>query len=195
MIPTLALVLALSQTVLIILGAVALIGLWWMATYNGLIRSRNETKNAWSGIDVQLKRRHDLIPNLIETAKGYMKHETETLERVIQARNQAISAQGQGAGATSKAEGALGAALTGFFGLVESYPDLKANENFLALQDELTETENRISLARGIYNNTATAYNNRRETFPANLISGGFEEAELYEVEDDAERATPKVQF
>ena len=179
----------------IALGVVALVAMSFIGIYNGLIRARNETKNAWSGIDVQLKRRHDLIPNLVETAKGYMKHESETLERVIQARNQAISAQGKGPAASGKAEAAMGAALGGFFGLVESYPDLKANENFLQLQAELTETENRISLARGIYNDVATQYNNKREVFPANLISGGFERAEMFEVETPAEREVPKVQF
>jgi LemA protein len=179
----------------IVLGVVALAVMWFIGIYNGLVRARNETKNAWSGIDVQLKRRHDLIPNLVDTAKGYMKHEAETLERVIQARNQAISAQGKGPAAAGAAEGALGAALGGFFGLVESYPDLKANENFLALQSELTETENRISLARGIYNDVATQYNNRREVFPANLVAGGFERAELFEIDVAAEREVPRVSF
>ena len=177
---------------IVILAALAL---YAIVTYNGLVKARQMVREAWSGIDVQLKRRHDLIPNLVETAKGYMKHESETLERVIQARNQAISAQGKGPAASGKAEAALGAALGGFFGLVESYPDLKANENFLQLQAELTETENRISLARGIYNDVATQYNNKREVFPANLISGGFERAEMFEVETPAEREVPKVQF
>lgn len=180
---------------LVILGLIVVLAIWIIGLYNGLVTLRNQVKGAWSQIDVQLKRRHDLIPNLVETAKGYMKHESETLERVIQARNQAISAQGKGPAASGKAEAALGAALGGFFGLVESYPDLKANENFLQLQAELTETENRISLARGIYNDVATQYNNKREVFPANLISGGFERAEMFEVETPAEREVPKVQF
>lgn len=176
-------------------GVVVLLVLAYIGIYNGLVRGRNETKNAWAGIDVQLKRRHDLIPNMIETAKGYMTHERETLERVVQARNQAISATGKGPEAAGKAEGALGAALTGFFGLVEAYPDLKANEQFLVLQGELAETENRISLARGVYNDVATRYNNSREVFPANLISGSFERAELFEIEVAAEREAPKVKF
>ena len=177
----------------IALGAVALIVMYFIGVYNGLVRARNGTKKAWADIDAQLKRRHDLIPNLVETAKGYMKHESETFEKVIAARNQAINAKGPAQAA--KAETALAGALTGFFGLVENYPDLKANENFLQLQGELTNTENRINESRQTYNGVATAYNNKREVFPANLISGGFEEAELFEIEDLAQREAPKVQF
>ena len=177
----------------IIGGVVLLAILYFVGVYNGLVRGRNGTKKAWADIDAQLKRRHDLIPNLVETAKGYMKHESETFEKVIAARNQAISAKGPAQAA--KAETALAGALTGFFGLVENYPDLKANENFLQLQAELTNTENRISESRETYNATATRYNNAREVFPANLISGGFEEAELFELDDVAEREPPKVEF
>jgi LemA protein len=177
----------------ILIGAVILLVIYFVGIYNGLIRARNETKNGWAQIDVQLKRRHDLIPNLVETAKGYMRHEAETLEKVVTARNQAVAARGpKQAGA---AEGALSGALTGFFGLVEQYPDLKANQNFLALQEELSSTENRIGFARQAYNDAATRYNNRREVFPASLISGGFEAAELFEIEEAGERAVPKVQF
>ncbi len=183
------------MTLFIVLGAVFLLVLYFIGIYNGLVRARNEAKNGWAQIDVQLKRRHDLIPNLVETAKGYMKHEAETLEKVVAARNQAVGAANQGPAAVGKAEGALGAALTGFFGLVESYPDLKANTNFLALQEELASTENRIGFARQAYNDAATRYNNKREVFPANLISGSFEEAELFEVEVAAEREVPKVDF
>jgi LemA protein len=179
--------------VLIALGVLVVLAILYVSIYNGLVRGRNETKNAWSQIDVQLKRRHDLIPNLVETAKGYMQHEAQTLERVIQARNVALNARGpRAAGA---AEAALGSALNGFFGLAENYPDLKANQNFLAVQEELSSTENRIGFARQAYNDAATRYNNRRETFPGNLISGAFEEAEMFEITDAAERVVPKVQF
>ncbi|MEW6742638.1 MAG: LemA family protein [Planctomycetota bacterium] len=175
------------------LAIVVIVVLYFIGVYNGLVRARNETENAWSQIDVQLKRRHDLIPNLVETAKGYMKHEAQTLEKVVAARNQALNAHGpQEAG---RAEAALGAALRGFFGLVEAYPDLKANQNFLALQEELTATENRIGFARQAYNDAATRYNNKREVFPANLISGAFRRAEMFEIEEAGERAVPKVQF
>lgn len=175
------------------IGAAVLAVLYFIGVYNGLVRARNESRNGWSQIDVQLKRRHDLIPNLLETAKGYMKHERETLEAVIQARNGAVSAHSPAA--AGKAEGALGAALSGFFALAESYPDLKANQNFLALQEELSSTENKIGFARQAYNDSATRYNNKREVFPANLISGGFESAELFEIENQAEREVPKVEF
>jgi len=179
--------------VLIGMGALVVAVLWFIAIYNGLVRARNQKDNAWSQIDVQLKRRHDLIPNLIETAKGYMKHERETLEAVIQARNAALAARGPAE--AGRAEGALGAAITGFFGLAESYPDLKANTNFLSLQEELSSTENKIGFARQAYNDSATRYNNRRETFPANLVSGGFAKAELFEIEVAGEREVPQVQF
>ncbi len=175
------------------LGVLVVLVLFFIGVYNGLVRARNESRNAWSQIDVQLKRRHDLVPNLVETVKGYMQHEAQTLERVIAARNQAVQARGPAA--QGQAEGLLGAALTQLFALVESYPDLKANQNFLGLQEELTSTENRIGFARQAYNDAATTYNNKREVFPANLISGSFEKAELFEIEVAAERAVPKVQF
>ena len=177
----------------VVIGVLVLLVVYFIGVYNGLIRARNQTRNGWAQIDVQLKRRHDLIPNLVETAKGYMKHDATTLEKVVAARNQAVSARGpRQAGA---AEGALTGALTGFFGLVEQYPDLKANQNFLALQEELASTENRIGFARQAYNDAATRYNNRREVFPANLVSGSFEPAELFEIEDAAERSVPQVRF
>jgi LemA protein len=175
--------------------AVLALGAFFVGIYNGLVRKRNEKDNAWSQIDVQLKRRHDLIPNLVETVKGYAKHEQETLDAVIQARNQAVSAQQQGPAAAGQAEGILGAALGKLFALSEAYPDLKANQNFLALQEELSSTENRIGYARQAYNDAATRYNNAREVFPANLISGGFEKAELFEIEKPAERDVPNVKF
>jgi LemA protein len=177
----------------IVIGAAIAVVLFFVGIYNGLIRARNESRNGWSQIDVQLKRRHDLIPNLVETAKGYMTHERETLEAVIQARNGAVSAKGPGQ--AGKAEGVLGAALSGFFALSEGYPDLKANQNFLALQEELSSTENRIGFARQAYNDAATRYNNKREVFPASMISGGFEKAELFEIENPGERNVPKVEF
>ncbi len=177
----------------IALGVLVLLIFMAIGVYNGLVRARNETKNAWSQIDVQLKRRHDLIPNLVETAKGYMSHERETLEAVIQARNMALNANGpKEAGA---AEAALGTALNGFFGLAENYPDLKANQNFLSLQEELTSTENKIGFARQAYNDAGTAYNNKRETFPGMMFAGGFEAADMFEIENAAERAVPKVSF
>ncbi|MFQ5839211.1 MAG: LemA family protein [Candidatus Methylomirabilales bacterium] len=173
----------------LILGFIA----YFIRIYNGLVRRRNYSKNAWSQIDVQLKRRHNLIPNLVETAKGYVKHEQETLEKVMQARSAALGARSPGA--AGKAESALGAALTGFLGIVENYPDLKANENFQSLMEELTSTENKIGFARQAYNDATTQYNNYREVFPNSLISGAFEPAELFEVTDEAVRQTPKVQF
>jgi LemA protein len=173
---------------LIVVGIVYFIGI-----YNRLVRMRNQKDNAWSQIDVQLKRRHDLIPNLLETVKGYAKHERETLEAVIQARNAAVSAQGPAE--AGQAEGILGAALGRLFALSESYPDLKANQNFLSLQEELSSTENRIGFARQAYNDAATRYNNAREVFPANLISGGFAKADLFEITVAAEREVPKVDF
>ena len=176
------------------LVAVAVLAVFYfIGVYNGLVRARNESRNGWSQIDVQLKRRHDLIPNLVETAKGYMTHERETLEAVIKARNSAVGAKDPAQ--AGQAEGMLGAALSGFFALAESYPDLKANTNFLALQEELSSTENKIGFARQAYNDAATRYNNKREVFPASLISGGFEAAELFEIETPSERETPKVEF
>ena len=171
--------------------AIAIFG--FIGIYNGLVRARNEKDNAWSQIDVQLKRRHDLIPNLVETVKGYASHEKETLENVIQARNMAMAARGPAQAGV--AEGALGAAISGIFGMAESYPDLKANTNFAQLQEELSSTENKISFSRQAYNDAATRYNTKRETFPANMVSGGFAKAELFEITSSEERNVPKVEF
>ncbi len=182
-----------SWVIIGLLVAAGLVVLFLIGIYNGLVRSRNEKDNAWAQIDVQLHRRHDLIPNLVETVKGYAKHEKETFDSVIQARNQAISAKGPAA--AGEAEGMLGAALGKLFALAEAYPDLKANQNFLALQEELASTENRIGFARQAYNDAATRYNNARETFPANLISGGFPRAELFEIQVAAMREAPNVKF
>lgn len=177
----------------IAVAVVVVIVFWFIGIYNGLVRARNEKDNAWSQIDVQLKRRHDLIPNLVETVKGYASHEKETLENVIAARNMAMAARGPKEAGV--AEGALGAAISGIFGIAEAYPDLKANTNFGQLQEELSSTENKISFARQAYNDSATRYNNKRETFPANLVSGGFQKAELFEITAPEERNVPKVEF
>jgi LemA protein len=163
--------------------------------YNSLIRLRNQVENAWAQIDVQLKRRHDLIPNLVETAKGYMTHERGTLEAVTKARN--LAAQAAGAGEASQAEQGLSSALGQFFLVVERYPDLKANQNFLALQEELSSTENKIGFARQFYNDQVMHYNIRIQSFPANVVAGMFHftEKELFELEAAEERAVPEVKF
>ena len=158
--------------VYIIIGIVVLIGFFFIITYNGLVRLRNQTKNAWAQIDVQLKRRHDLIPNLVETVKGYAAHERETLDAVVSARNLAQGAVGKGVGAQSKAEGQLSGALSRLLAVVERYPDLKANQNFLALQEELTSTENKIGFSRQFYNDAVLSYNNKTQMFPSNTIAG-----------------------
>ncbi|MBM4090138.1 MAG: LemA family protein [Planctomycetes bacterium] len=178
---------------IVLLALLVIVGIYFVGIYNGLVRKRNEKDNAWSQIDVQLKRRHDLIPNLVETVKGYAKHESGTLEAVIKARNQAVSAQGPAA--AGQAEGILGAALGKLFALAEAYPDLKANQNFMMLQEELSSTENKIGFSRQAYNDAATRYNNAREVFPANLISGGFQKADLFEIQVAAEREVPNVKF
>jgi LemA protein len=179
-------VLAVNDMVLIgvVIGIVVIGGLWFIGIYNGLVRARNETRNAWSQIDVELKRRHDLIPNLIETAKGYMRHEAETLERVVMARNAAAAAQGPAA--SGQAEGALNAALGRFFAVAEQYPDLKANQNFLALQEELTGTESKIAYARQFYNDQVMRLNTLIQSFPSNLIASTFHftPREFFDIED-----------
>jgi len=174
---------------------VILIGL--IVIYNGLIRLRNQMKNAWSQIDVQLKRRHDLIPNLVETVKGYASHERETLEAVTNARNQDQGAVGKGVGVQAQAEGALGGALSRLLAVAEAYPDLKANQNFLALQEELTSTENKIAFSRQFYNDAVLGYNNKTQMFPSNVIAGmfSFKEGEFFELVAPAEREVPKVSF
>jgi LemA protein len=179
----------------IALGILVLLVLFAVGLYNGLVRARNDTKNSWSQIDVQLKRRHDLIPNLVETAKGYMKHERETLEAVIKARQVAVDARSVGEAA--RAESALTGTLRSLFAVAENYPQLKANENMLKLQEELTSTENRIGFARQAYNDSVMRYNNACEQFPGSLFAGmfGFKLAEFFEVEDAAERQAVKVQF
>ena len=172
--------------------------LWAVATYNGLVARRNETKNAWSQIDVQLKRRYELIPNLVETVKGYMKHERETLESVIRARQTCVDLKNAGnIGELMKAEGALTQSLRGLFAVAEGYPDLNANENMLTLQEELTSTENRVGFSRQAYNDAVMRLNNAIEQFPASIIAGigNFKKAEFFEVESAEERKVVKVSF
>ena len=176
-------------------GLIVAVGGWFMLTYNGLVQLRNAVKNAWSQIDVQLKRRYDLIPNLVETVKGYAGHEKETLERVIQARQAGIAASTVKDQAA--AENMITGALRQLFALSESYPNLKANENFLALQEELASTENKIGFARQYYNDAVQTFNTRQEMFPANLVASmlGFQPAEFFEIEETGQRDAPKVKF
>jgi len=180
---------------IVVLALIGLIVLWFAMSYNRLIFWRNQVKNGWSQIDVQLKRRYDLIPNLVETVKGYAKHEQETLEKVIQARNMAM--QSQTPHAAAEAENMLSGALKSLFALSESYPDLKANQNFLNLQEELTSTENKIAFARQFYNDTTTQYNIKIQSIPTNIIAGmfNFKAEELFETEEKAEREPVKVKF
>jgi LemA protein len=187
-------------------GLVVLIALFIIAKYNGLVTLRNRFKNAWAQIDVQLKRRYDLIPNLVETTKGYLKHERGTLEAVIAARNSAASANNRVSGnpgdpeamkALSSAEGSLGGALGRLFALTEAYPDLKANTSMNQLMEELTSTENKVSFARQAYNDSVMGYNTAREVFPTNIIAGmfNFGPAELFAVEAPEQREAVKVSF
>lgn len=180
---------------LIILGIIVILVIWAIGIYNSLVKLRNQVKNAWSQIDVQLKRRHDLIPNLIETVKGYMKHEKETLENITAYRSQAMSANT--VGEKAKAEGLLGGALGQLQIAVEAYPDLKANQNFLSLQEELTSTENKISFSRQNYNDQVLFFNNKIQMFPSNIVANmfNFNEEEFFELEDPSEKAVPKVEF
>jgi len=181
---------------LVLLALAAGVVFWLIGMYNGLVRLRNEVKNAWSQIDVQLKRRYDLIPNLVETVKGYAKHERETLDAVVRARQQAISITDSVVD-RAKAENVLSQTLRSLFAVAESYPDLKANQNFLALQEELTSTENKISFARQYYNDATMKYNNQTEVFPSNIFAGmfHFERAQFFEIEAPAQREAPKVSF
>jgi len=191
---------------LVTLGVILLVMVIAIGMYNKLVTLRNRYKNAYSQIDVQLKRRYDLIPNLVETAKEYMKHERETLEAVISARNQANSANQKAADNPGDknamkellgAEQILGGAMTRFFALAESYPDLKANQNMMQLSEELTSTENKVAFARQAYNDSVMQYNNARETFPNVIIANsfGFHPATLFEIQNEQEREAVKVSF
>jgi len=190
-----------------LLGIVVVLAIWAIAIYNGLVVLRNRYKNAFAQIDVQLKRRYDLIPNLVEVAKGYMKHERETLEAVIKARNQASQAASAASANPGNpaamaglmaAEGVLGGTLGRLFALSEAYPDLKANENMMALQEEMTSTENKIAFARQAFNDEVMTFNTKRETFPNIIFAGalGFPAADLLQSTESAdERQAPKVKF
>lgn len=190
--------------IIVTIVIVVLIAFWLMGMYNGLVKMRNRYKNAFAQIDVQLKRRHDLIPNLIETAKSYMKHESETLENVIKARNSASDARKSvspedsvSMGTLAAAETSLGASMGSFIGLSEGYPDLKSNQNMMQLSEELTTTENKVGFSRQAYNDAVTMYNDRCEMFPSSIFAGmfNFKQAVLFEVSSDAERESVKVSF
>jgi LemA protein len=182
--------------VIIIVAIVVLVVVAFVVLYNGLVRLRNRIDNAWSQIGVQLQRRHDLIPNLVETVKGYAAHERQTLEAVVQARNSALQAQNAGPAAQAQAENVLTGALRQLFALAEAYPDLKANQNFLSLQEELTSSEDRVAYARQFYNDEVLKYNNKIQSIPSNIIAGmfNFTEREFFEAEQGA-TAVPKVEF
>ena len=190
----------------IVLGIIVLLALFAVGLYNGLVTARNAYKNAFAQIDVQLTRRHDLIPNLVETAKGYLAHERNTLEAVIQARNSAVSGLKAAAANPGDAaalqnlgttENALTGALGRLFALAEAYPDLKANKNMMQLSEELTTTENKVAFARQAFNDSVMSYNNRREQFPGSIVAGmfNFQPANLLEIESPQKREVPKVSF
>lgn len=179
----------------LLIAALLLVFFLFIGAYNSLVSLRQQTANAWSQIDVQLKRRYDLIPNLVETVKGVMKFEQETLEKVVQARNMALGAQS--VADKAKAESQVTTSLNGLFAVAEQYPDLKSNQNMLSLQEELKSTEDKISFARQYYNDISTSYNTKIETFPSSIIasSGGFKPRELFELDEPAAREAVKVQF
>ena len=182
--------------ILIIVAVIAVVVIVFVVGYNGLVRLRNAVQNAWSQIDVQLKRRYDLIPNLVETVKGYASHERETFEAVTQARANAMAAEGKGAGERAQMETELSQALFNLRAVAEAYPDLKANQNFAQLQSELTNTEDRIAYARQGYNNAVNSYDNRRQAVPTNVIASvaGFASFEYFEADPDS-REPVKVEF
>jgi len=179
----------------IFLGLIAVAIIWFITVFNGIVSLRNRTKEAWSDIDVQLKRRHDLIPNLIETVKGYAKHEKEVFEKVTEARASAISAKG--AKEAAKAENVLTDALKSVFAVAENYPTLRASENFQKLQDELTDTENKIEASRRFYNGNVRDFNTKIQIFPNSMVAGmtGSKPFELFQVESAEDKATPEVKF
>ena len=184
------------MSLIVILVLLVVLGFLVIGLYNALIRGRNEVKSAWSSIDVQLKRRYDLIPNLIETVKGYAGHERQTLEAVVQARQQAVNFTG-GVEQRAQVENVLTSALRSLFAVAEAYPDLKANQNFLALQEELSNTENKIGFSRQYYNDAAMRYKNRVEMFPSNIVASifGFQAEPFFQMEAAAERVAPQVKF
>jgi LemA protein len=184
-----------TVVLIIVLVVVVLAALYAVMAYNGMVNGRNRVDEAWSGIDVQLKRRHDLIPNLVETVKGYAQHERETFQQVTEARTQAMQASGPAQ--SSVAEGFLSQALGRLFAVAEAYPQLRASENFQQLQGELTNTEDQISASRRIYNGNVQSYNTRIQTFPNSIIAntGGFTAREFFEIEELAERAPVQVDF
>ena len=184
-----------STILWVVLGVAVLVIFWLIGIYNGLIKGRNRTDEAWSDIDVQLKRRYDLIPNLINTVKGYAEHEKEVLEKVTEARTRAMGAQDPGDKA--QAENMLTGALKSLFAVAENYPTLKANENFLELQRELSDTENKIQAARRFYNGNVRDFNIKIESFPNNMVAGtlGFKKRDFFELEGEAEREPVKVEF
>jgi LemA protein len=184
------------MTPILLLAAVALIAVIVIAIYNGLVRLNVQTSNAWADIDVQLKRRHDLIPNVVETVKGYASHERQTLESVVNARNRAVSVQGAGPAERGQAEAALTTALRGLFALAEAYPQLRAAENFAQLQSTLAQIEDAVQNARRYYNAVVRDLNTRIQQFPSNIIAGmfGFKNREFFEI-PDTDRATPEVKF
>ncbi len=180
---------------LIVLGIIAAVVVFFVGIYNTLVQLRNRCQNAWAQVDVQLRRRYDLIPNLVETVKGYAKHESETFQKVTEARSNAMNAQGvvdQG-----KAENMLSGALKSLFAVVESYPDLKANQNFLMLQEELAGTEGKIAYSRQFYNDSVMKFNTKQQVFPSNIVANmfKFEEMEYFEIDEEAAREPVKVEF
>jgi LemA protein len=185
--------------VYIVLIVVAIILIWGVAIFNGLIRLKNQVEEAWSDIDVQLKRRYDLIPNLVETVKGYAAHEQRTLQKVIEARNAAMAGHNSNASLEEQAknENVLSSTLKSIFALAEAYPDLKANQNFAKLQDELSDTENKIQAARRFYNGMVRDFNIKIETFPNNMIANslGFKKREFFEIKEEAQRENVQVKF
>lgn len=180
----------------VVLGLIGIVIIWFIAIFNGIVSLRNRTQEAWSDIDVQLKRRHDLIPNLVETVKGYATHEKELFERVTEARASAISAQSKGAAEAGKAENMLTDALKSIFAVAENYPQLRASENFQKLQDELTDTENKIEAARRFYNGNVRDFNTKIQVFPDSMVAGmtGSKAFELFQMAE-GEKETPQVKF
>ena len=184
-----------STALWVVIGLIALVAFWLIGVYNSLIRLRNRTDEAWSDIDVQLKRRYDLIPNLVETVKGYAKHERELFEKVTAARTKAMGAQG--IAKKGEAENMLSGTLKSLFSVSENYPDLKANENFLKLQDELSDTENKIQASRRFYNGNVRDFNTKIQVFPNNMLAGmmGFKNYEFFEIEGEEEKKPVGVKF